>query len=56
MAKTLKNDAVASPNLVATPWGLSAPTPAEYPYGPFGILQRHRYVDSSKQAIMELND
>ncbi|MBY3395643.1 aldo/keto reductase [Rhizobium laguerreae] len=35
---------------------VSAPTPAEYPYGPFGVLQRHRYVDSSKQAIMELND
>jgi len=34
---------------------VSAPTPEEYPYGPFGVLQRHRYVDSSEQAIMELN-
>jgi aryl-alcohol dehydrogenase-like predicted oxidoreductase len=33
---------------------VSAPTPDEYPYGPFGEKQRGRYVDSSKQAIMEL--
>jgi aryl-alcohol dehydrogenase-like predicted oxidoreductase len=33
---------------------ISAPTPDEYPYGPFGEKQRGRYVDSSKQAISEL--
>ena len=33
---------------------VSAPTPDEYPYGPFGEKQRGRYVDSSKQAISEL--
>jgi aryl-alcohol dehydrogenase-like predicted oxidoreductase len=33
---------------------VSAPTPDEYPYGPFGEKQRGRYVDSSKQAICEL--
>ena len=34
---------------------VSAPTPNDYPYGPFGIEQRHLYVDSSKQAIVELS-
>jgi aryl-alcohol dehydrogenase-like predicted oxidoreductase len=33
---------------------VSAPMPDEYPYGPFGDKQRGRYVDSSKQAIGEL--
>jgi aryl-alcohol dehydrogenase-like predicted oxidoreductase len=33
---------------------ISAPTPNDYPYGPFGVKQRHRYVDSSDQAITEL--
>lgn len=33
---------------------VSAPTPNDYPYGPFGVKQRHRYVDSSDQAIGEL--
>lgn len=33
---------------------ISAPTPNDYPYGPFGVKQRHRYVDSSDQAIGEL--
>jgi hypothetical protein len=33
---------------------VTAPTPDEYPYGPFGEKQRGRYVDSSKQVISEL--
>jgi aryl-alcohol dehydrogenase-like predicted oxidoreductase len=33
---------------------VSAPTPDEYPYGPFGEKQRGRYVGSSKQLISEL--
>ncbi|MCU1513963.1 MAG: putative oxidoreductase, aldo/keto reductase family [Microbacteriaceae bacterium] len=33
---------------------VSAPTPNDYPYGPFGEKQRGRYVDSSDQAIGEL--
>lgn len=33
---------------------VSAPTPNDYPYGPFGIKQRGRYVDSSDQVIREL--
>jgi aryl-alcohol dehydrogenase-like predicted oxidoreductase len=33
---------------------VSAPTPDEYPYGPFGEKQRGRYVDSSEQVISEL--
>ncbi|MGU3290873.1 aldo/keto reductase [Williamsia sp. M5A3_1d] len=33
---------------------VSAPTPDDYPYGPFGTKQRDRYVDSSDQAITEL--
>jgi aryl-alcohol dehydrogenase-like predicted oxidoreductase len=33
---------------------VSAPTPNDYPYGPFGVKQRHRYVDSSEQGITEL--
>lgn len=33
---------------------VSAPTPNDYPYGPFGVKQRDRYVDSSEQAITEL--
>ena len=33
---------------------VSAPTPDDYPYGPFGVLQRHRYIDSSDQALGEL--
>lgn len=33
---------------------VSAPTPNDYPYGPFGVKQRGRYIDSSKQAIGEL--
>jgi aryl-alcohol dehydrogenase-like predicted oxidoreductase len=34
---------------------LSAPTPNDYPYGPFGEKQRARYVDSSEQVISELS-
>ena len=33
---------------------VSAPTPNDYPYGPFGTKQRDRYVDSSDQAIGEI--
>lgn len=33
---------------------VSAPTPDDYPYGLFGVLQRHRYIDSSEQALREL--
>ncbi|WP_311293019.1 aldo/keto reductase [Microbacterium sp. PRC9] len=33
---------------------VSAPTPNDYPYGPFGEKQRGRYVDSSEQVIVEL--
>jgi len=33
---------------------VSAPTPNDYPYGPFGTKQRDRYIDSSEQAIGEL--
>ena len=33
---------------------VSAPTPDEYPYGPFIEKQRGRYINSSKQTIMEL--
>ncbi|KQS54777.1 dehydratase [Geodermatophilus sp. Leaf369] len=33
---------------------VSAPTPNDYPYGPFGTKQRERYLDSSDQAIGEL--
>jgi aryl-alcohol dehydrogenase-like predicted oxidoreductase len=33
---------------------VSAPSPKDYPYGPFGVKQRDRYVDSSDQAITEL--
>jgi hypothetical protein len=33
---------------------VSAPTPNDYPYGPFGTKQRERYVGSSDQAINEL--
>jgi aryl-alcohol dehydrogenase-like predicted oxidoreductase len=33
---------------------VSAPTPGDYPYGPFGEKQRGRYVDSSEQVIREL--
>jgi aldo/keto reductase family protein len=34
---------------------ISAPTPNDYPYGPFGEKQRGRYVDSSEQVISELS-
>jgi aryl-alcohol dehydrogenase-like predicted oxidoreductase len=33
---------------------VSAPRPDTYPYGPFGVKQRDRYIDSSEQAIVEL--
>ena len=33
---------------------VSAPTPNDYPYGPFGAKQRDRYIHSSDQAISEL--
>jgi aryl-alcohol dehydrogenase-like predicted oxidoreductase len=33
---------------------VSAPKPNDYPYGPFGVKQRDRYVESSEQAIGEL--
>lgn len=35
---------------------VSAPTPGDYPYGPFGTLQRGRYIDSSAQSLGELFD
>ncbi|MET0693889.1 MAG: aldo/keto reductase, partial [Propionibacteriaceae bacterium] len=34
---------------------VSAPTPDDYPYGPFGEKQRGRYIDSSDQVIKELS-
>lgn len=34
---------------------VSAPIPDDYPYGPFGGMQRGRYVDSSEQVISELS-
>jgi aryl-alcohol dehydrogenase-like predicted oxidoreductase len=34
---------------------VSKPTPNDYPYGPFGVKQRDRYVDSSDQVIRELS-
>ncbi|MHA7210465.1 aldo/keto reductase [Arthrobacter sp. MDT1-65] len=34
----------------------SAPTPGDYPYGPFGTLQVARYIDSSAQGLGELFD
>jgi aryl-alcohol dehydrogenase-like predicted oxidoreductase len=33
---------------------VSTPRPNDYPYGPFGVKQRDRYVESSDQAITEL--
>lgn len=33
---------------------VSAPTPGDYPYGPFGTLQRGRYINSSAQPLGEL--
>ncbi|SDS67224.1 Aldo/keto reductase family protein [Friedmanniella luteola] len=33
---------------------VSAPSPDDYPYGPFGAKQRDRYVDCSDQVIREL--
>ncbi|MBG6218421.1 aryl-alcohol dehydrogenase-like predicted oxidoreductase [Arthrobacter sp. CAN_A6] len=33
---------------------VSAPTPNDYPYGPFGVRMRRRYVESSNQPILEL--
>lgn len=33
---------------------VSVPTPEDYPYGRFGMLQRDRYIDSSDQALKEL--
>ena len=34
---------------------VSAPTPEDYPYGEFGVLQRHRYIDSSEPGLRELS-
>jgi aryl-alcohol dehydrogenase-like predicted oxidoreductase len=34
---------------------VSAPTPGDYPYGPFGEKQRGRYIHSSEQVIRELS-
>ena len=49
---------VPTERIRARVWGIvpqvSAPTPNDYPYGPFGVKQRDRYVDSSDQAIGEL--
>lgn len=33
---------------------VSAPTSNDYPYGPFGVKQRHRYVHTSEPALREL--
>ena len=49
-AATLDLDAEATSRLDA----VSAPTPDDYPYGRFGVLQRDRYIDSSDQALREL--
>jgi aryl-alcohol dehydrogenase-like predicted oxidoreductase len=35
---------------------VSAPTPGDYPYGPFGRLQVARYIGSSDQGLGELFD
>jgi aryl-alcohol dehydrogenase-like predicted oxidoreductase len=32
---------------------VSAPTPHDYPHGPSGVLQRHRYPDSSESERRE---
>jgi aryl-alcohol dehydrogenase-like predicted oxidoreductase len=43
-------DAAATADLDAA----SAPSPDDYPYGPFGTLQCKRYLSSSEQALREL--
>jgi aryl-alcohol dehydrogenase-like predicted oxidoreductase len=45
---TLDEEATATLNKISTP------TPGDYPYGPFGTLQRGRYLDSSAQPLGEL--
>ena len=48
-------DLVLDADAIETLNKVSAPTPDDYPYGPFGTLQRERYVDSSDQALKELS-
>jgi aryl-alcohol dehydrogenase-like predicted oxidoreductase len=45
---TLDEEATATLNKI------SAPTPGDYPYGPFGTLQRGRYLGYSAQPLGEL--
>jgi aryl-alcohol dehydrogenase-like predicted oxidoreductase len=50
----IAGDLILSENDTARLNKVSAPTPNDYPYGPFGVKQRDRYIDSSDQAITEL--
>lgn len=50
----IASDLVLSDEETARLDKVSAPIPNDYPYGPFGVKQRDRYVDSSDQAIGEL--
>jgi aryl-alcohol dehydrogenase-like predicted oxidoreductase len=58
MAQLVDNLAAAELRLgaeaIAQLDAVSAPTPDDYPYGRFGVLQRGRYLDSSDQALREL--
>ena len=45
---------VLDADMIRTLTATSAPTPDDYPYGRFGVLQRERYIDSSEQALREL--
>ena len=47
-------DLVLDAAMIETLDKVSAPTPEDYPYGRFGVLQRERYIDSSEQALREL--
>jgi aryl-alcohol dehydrogenase-like predicted oxidoreductase len=47
-------DLVLDDDAVKTLDHVSAPMPDDYPYGAFGTLQRGRYIDSSEQALREL--
>jgi len=50
----IAGDLILSENDTARLNKVNAPTPNDYPYGPFGVKQRDRYIDSSDQAITEL--
>uniref|UniRef100_UPI0011773C7B aldo/keto reductase n=1 Tax=Enterococcus faecalis TaxID=1351 RepID=UPI0011773C7B len=47
-------DVVLDEDAITALGNASAPTPDDYPYGRFGVLQRKRYIDSSEQALREL--